>query len=175
RQHHTDETFPHRPHTNPWRRTSERTLSDLGQAEAIVQVDPPPWCALYPADLLFDCILLFVQHEKMRSQLSTVVAGCVLPSIIVAEPIAGDTTNRPNTFKRWRQDNPPKMIVFGDSNPDTGRRYNAPASFQFEEYGIGPVPWKRLYDGSGTDTKTAAYRGLCHQRQAMAYLAPHSG
>ncbi|CAM9756137.1 unnamed protein product [Scytosiphon promiscuus] len=49
------------------------------------------------------------------------------------------------------------MIVFGDSNADTGRRFNAPASFQFEEYGIGPFPWKRLYDGSGTDTKTAAY------------------
>ncbi|CAN0244602.1 unnamed protein product [Scytosiphon promiscuus] len=49
------------------------------------------------------------------------------------------------------------MIVFGDSSSDTGRRFNAPASFQFEEYGIGPFPFKRLYDGSGTDTKTAAY------------------
>lgn len=45
----------------------------------------------------------------------------------------------------------PQMVVFGDSNSDTGRRYNAPASFQFEEYGIGPFPFKRLYDGTGTD------------------------
>ncbi|CAM9971094.1 unnamed protein product [Scytosiphon promiscuus] len=49
------------------------------------------------------------------------------------------------------------MVVFGDSISDIGRRYNAPASFQFEEYGIGPFPFKRLYDGSGTDTKIDAY------------------
>ncbi|CAN0269932.1 unnamed protein product, partial [Ectocarpus fasciculatus] len=49
------------------------------------------------------------------------------------------------------------MVVFGDSNSDTGRRFNAPASFQFEDDGIGPFPWKRLYDGPDSDDKTAAY------------------
>lgn len=43
------------------------------------------------------------------------------------------------------------MVVFGDSSSDVGRRYNAPSSFQFEEYGIGAFPWKRLYDGPESD------------------------
>lgn len=45
------------------------------------------------------------------------------------------------------------MVVFGDSNSDVGRRFNAPASFQFEEYGIGPFPWKRLFDGLDSDVR----------------------
>ncbi|CAM9491960.1 unnamed protein product [Ectocarpus sp. 12 AP-2014] len=49
------------------------------------------------------------------------------------------------------------MVVFGDSNSDTGRRFNAPASFQFEDEGIGPFPWKRVYNGPDSDEKTAAY------------------
>lgn len=38
-----------------------------------------------------------------------------------------------------------QMVVFSDSNADTGRRFNAPASFDFED--IGPFPWKKLFDG----------------------------
>ncbi|CAN0082397.1 unnamed protein product [Ectocarpus sp. 6 AP-2014] len=78
-------------------------------------------------------------------------AGLVLSSAASAE------VTRPNEFKKWRFENPPKMVVFGDSNADTGRRFNAPASFQFEDEGIGPFPWKRLYDGPDSDEKTAAY------------------
>lgn len=37
------------------------------------------------------------------------------------------------------------MVIFGDSNSDTGRAFNAPAAYPFEEHGIGPFPWKRLY------------------------------
>lgn len=35
------------------------------------------------------------------------------------------------------------MVVFGDSLSDSGRRFNAPASFDFED--IGPFPWKKLF------------------------------
>lgn len=39
-----------------------------------------------------------------------------------------------------------QMIVFGASNSDAGRAFNAPSAFQFEQYGIGPAPFKRLYE-----------------------------
>lgn len=38
------------------------------------------------------------------------------------------------------------MVVFGASNSDAGRAFNAPSAFQFEQYGIGPAPFKRLYE-----------------------------
>lgn len=46
------------------------------------------------------------------------------------------------------------MIVFSDSNADTGRRFNAPASFDFAD--IGPFPWKRLYDGPESDVSASS-------------------
>ncbi|CAB1116699.1 unnamed protein product [Ectocarpus sp. CCAP 1310/34] len=54
------------------------------------------------------------------------------------------------------------MVVFGDSNSDTGSRFNTPSSFQFKDDGIGAFPWKRLYDGPDRDVsdcveKTSAY------------------
>lgn len=54
-----------------------------------------------------------------------------------------------------------KMVVFGDSASDTGRRFNAPASFQFEDDGIGPFPWKRLYDGPDSDV-SGFFSGQSH-------------
>lgn len=43
------------------------------------------------------------------------------------------------------------MVIFGDSTSDTGRAFNAPAAHQFEEYGIGPAPFKRLYAAPDSD------------------------
>ncbi|CAM9737497.1 unnamed protein product [Ectocarpus sp. 4 AP-2014] len=83
---------------------------------------------------------------------SHLVVGLVLLS-----GVAYGEVTRPNEFKKWRFENPPQMVVFGDSNSDTGRRFNAPASFQFEDDGIGPFPWKRVYNGPDSDEKTAAY------------------
>lgn len=44
-----------------------------------------------------------------------------------------------------------QMVVFGDSNGDTGRRFNAPASFEFED--IGRWPWRRMFDGPDSDVR----------------------
>ena len=41
------------------------------------------------------------------------------------------------------------MIVFGDSSADAGRRFNAPASFDFDD--IGPFPWAYLFEEPGSD------------------------
>lgn len=37
-----------------------------------------------------------------------------------------------------------QMVVFGDALSDAGRRFAAPASFNFSE--IGKFPWEKLYD-----------------------------
>ncbi|CAN0412526.1 unnamed protein product [Ascophyllum nodosum] len=47
------------------------------------------------------------------------------------------------------------MVVFGDSFSDSGRRFNAPASFDFE--GIGPFPWVRLYEAKDAEETFDAY------------------
>ena len=41
------------------------------------------------------------------------------------------------------------MIVFGDSTSDAGRRFDAPASFDFED--IGPFPFTRLFEAPDSD------------------------
>lgn len=48
------------------------------------------------------------------------------------------------------------MVVFADSYADTGRMFNAPASHQYEEYGIGPMPWKQLYAAPDSDVRALA-------------------
>ena len=48
------------------------------------------------------------------------------------------------------------MVVFGDSYADAGRKFDAPASHQFEKYGIGPFPWKRLYAAPNSDVSALA-------------------
>eukprot|EP00903_Cladosiphon_okamuranus_P017948 g16515.t1 len=48
-----------------------------------------------------------------------------------------------------------KMIVFGDSNSDVGRRFSADSSYDFPL--IGPFPWEKLYDSSNPDTKIPIY------------------
>lgn len=50
------------------------------------------------------------------------------------------------------------MIVFSDSNADTGRRFNAPASFDFDD--IGPFPFKRLFDGSESNVSASVRDAL---------------
>ena len=49
-----------------------------------------------------------------------------------------------------------QMVVFADSYADTGRMFNAPASHQYEEYGIGPMPWKQLYAAPDIDVRVLA-------------------
>lgn len=46
------------------------------------------------------------------------------------------------------------MIVFGDSTSDTGRRFNAPASFVFDD--IGPFPWTYLFEEPRGDVSELA-------------------
>lgn len=46
------------------------------------------------------------------------------------------------------------MVVFGDSTADSGRRFSAPASFDFE--GIGPFPWKKLYNVTDKEVTISA-------------------
>lgn len=46
-----------------------------------------------------------------------------------------------------------QILVFGDSNSDVGRSFNAPAAHQFEEYGIGPSPWKLLFAAADSDVR----------------------
>ena len=45
------------------------------------------------------------------------------------------------------------MVVFGDSNSDAGRAFVAPAAHQFDEYGIGPAPFERLYTAPESDVR----------------------
>lgn len=45
----------------------------------------------------------------MRCQLSAILAGCVLPGVVVVLASDDEKAKRPNTFKKWRQENPPKV------------------------------------------------------------------
>lgn len=45
----------------------------------------------------------------------------------------------------------PQMVVFGDSSSDAGRRFAAPASFDFD--GIGPFPWLKLFEEPDSDVR----------------------
>ena len=47
-----------------------------------------------------------------------------------------------------------QIIVFGDSTSDTGRRFNAPASFEFDD--IGPFPWAYLFEEPSGDVSERA-------------------
>lgn len=44
-----------------------------------------------------------------------------------------------------------KMVVFGDSTADSGRRFTAPASFDFED--IGPFPFKKLFNAPDEEVR----------------------
>ena len=46
----------------------------------------------------------------------------------------------------------PQMVVFGDSTSDAGRRFNAPASFDFDD--IGLFPWTKLFEDPDSDVST---------------------
>eukprot|EP00904_Undaria_pinnatifida_P002392 jgi/Undpi1/12153/HiC_scaffold_5.g01829.m1 len=59
----------------------------------------------------------------------------------------------PVNYKKWRVN--PKMIVFGDSISDAGRRFNAPASFDYP--GIGKFPFERLFEDADSDSMFRAY------------------
>lgn len=60
---------------------------------------------------------------------------------------------RPPYYKKWRQN--PKVVVFGDSTSDAGRRFNAPASFDFDD--IGKFPFTKLFEEPDSDTMFRAY------------------
>ncbi|CAM9397410.1 unnamed protein product [Ectocarpus sp. 6 AP-2014] len=62
-------------------------------------------------------------------------------------------STRPLPYKKWRTN--PKMVVFGDSQSDAGRRYNAPASHVYE--GIGVYPWPKLYEAPDSESKFRAF------------------
>lgn len=63
-----------------------------------------------------------------------------------------------------------QMIVFGASNSDVGRLYNAPASFQYEQYGIGPVPFKRLYAAPDSDVRNLFCTISHHRLMALPVM-----
>lgn len=44
-----------------------------------------------------------------------------------------------------------QFVVFGDSQSDAGRRYNAPASHVYE--GIGVYPWTKLYEAPDSEVQ----------------------
>eukprot|EP00903_Cladosiphon_okamuranus_P016937 g15612.t1 len=81
----------------------------------------------------------------------------LLLSVVFAKEDTTKAGRRPNKYKKWRQENPPKMVVFGDSTSDTGRAFEAPGAHQFQDYEIGPFPWKRLYSAPDSDEKIPAY------------------
>lgn len=56
-------------------------------------------------------------------QLSAIAAGCVLPGVVVGLVNEDQSTNRPNTFKKWRQENPPKVGAVGGERT-AGDRYH---------------------------------------------------
>ncbi|CAM9307731.1 unnamed protein product [Ectocarpus fasciculatus] len=62
-------------------------------------------------------------------------------------------STRPLPYKKWRTN--PKFVVFGDSQSDAGRRYNAPASHVYE--GIGVYPWTKLYEAPDSESKFRAF------------------
>ncbi|CAM9275156.1 unnamed protein product [Laminaria digitata] len=82
----------------------------------------------------------------------------LLVAITLFLGVASSTREDPESlrsthFKKWRQN--PKMVVFGDSASDAGRRFDAPASFDFD--GIGPFPWKKLFEEPDSDSTFRAY------------------
>ena len=69
---------------------------------------------------------------------------------------------------------PPQMVVFGDSSSDAGRRFNAPASFDFD--GIGPFPWTKLFESPDSDVseRLTTYLTQCDLVPNLP-LSPPSG
>eukprot|EP00904_Undaria_pinnatifida_P002394 jgi/Undpi1/12155/HiC_scaffold_5.g01831.m1 len=57
------------------------------------------------------------------------------------------------SYKKWRTN--PKMVVFGDSTSDVGRRFDAPASFDYPD--IGKFPFERLFEDADSDSMFRAY------------------
>eukprot|EP00904_Undaria_pinnatifida_P002403 jgi/Undpi1/12163/HiC_scaffold_5.g01839.m1 len=81
-------------------------------------------------------------------------AAIISTSLSVASVSDQDVENlRPAYYKKWREN--PKMVVFGDSSSDVGRRFNAPDSFDFED--IGPYPWTKLFEARDSDSMFRAY------------------
>ena len=48
------------------------------------------------------------------------------------------------------------MVVFGDSTSDVGRRFDAPASFDYPD--IGKFPFERLFEDADSDVSKYGFR-----------------
>ena len=58
------------------------------------------------------------------------------------------------------------MVVFGVSTSDAGRRFKAPASFDFDD--IGPYPWTKLFEAPDSDVSTRSRSVSCRQRRTSS-------
>lgn len=103
-----------------------------------------------------------LQHRAMKPRvlqqhsIMTIAQLCTFGMLLSHTSVAmeGDGNQRQDyyKYKHWRQ---PEMVVFGDSTADSGRRFTAPASFDFED--IGPFPFKKLFNAPDEESKFRAY------------------
>ena len=64
------------------------------------------------------------------------------------------------------------MVVFGDSISDVGRRFNAPASFDYED--IGPFPWTNLFaESDDSDVSFLVFHRLLLCVATLTAAVPH--
>lgn len=85
-------------------------------------------------------------HSAPGTQETLSRTGCCT----AATPTVQPTPSAPPYYGSFlRSPPPPQMVVFGDSSSDAGRRFNAPASFDFD--GIGPFPWEMLFEDPDCD------------------------
>ena len=47
-----------------------------------------------------------------------------------------------------------QLVVFGDSISDQGRRFEAPASFEYE--GIGFAPWEKIFVANDSEVSVTS-------------------
>lgn len=85
-----------------------------------------------------------------------------------------DSSSRPNplhnsAFPAFATGITEQFIVLGDSTSDSGRRFDAPASFDFED--IGPYPWARLFEDP--DSEVSILPNIAYHRHGggRCYLA----
>lgn len=81
-------------------------------------------------------------------------------------PLVGNNAAFP-AFETWKT---VQFIVLGDSTSDTGRRFNAPASFDFED--IGPYPWTRLFEDPDSDVSISPTNAYHRRTVLVGVLLP---
>ncbi|CAN0252976.1 unnamed protein product, partial [Ascophyllum nodosum] len=82
--------------------------------------------------------------------ISPFCAGLLISSVVGAKRRAPKGTLNPKKLAR-----DPKLVVFGDSISDQGRRFEAPASFEYE--GIGFAPWEKIFVANDSEDLVEAY------------------